>query len=221
MRVNGGLKMEIKNVPIGKIVPYENNPRRNEEAVEYVRRSIEEFGFKNPILLDKNNVIVAGHTRLEAAKKLGYTECPCIYVDDLTPEQVNAFRLADNKTAEIAEWDGDLLKLELGKIVDIDMTEFGFDLGEEIEKELKKQKSKAEVEFTEVLGEEHNYIVLYFDNEVDWLQVESLLDIGEKKNLSTRKDGKINKGFERCSVGRVLKGTEVLERLRQHYENIG
>lgn len=118
--------MEIITKKINEVIPYENNPRKNEEAVEYVAKSIEEFGFKNPIIIDKNSVIVAGHTRVLAAKKLGLTEVPCIMADDLTEEQIKAFRLADNKVGEIATWDFDLLNLELDNIFDIDMVDFGF-----------------------------------------------------------------------------------------------
>jgi ParB family chromosome partitioning protein len=123
-----GLKITEKSVD--ELIPYENNPRRNDDAVEDVANSIREFGFKNPILLDENNVIIAGHTRLKAAKKLGINKVPCIYCNDLTEEQVKAFRLADNKTAEKAGWDFDMLNEELKDINDIDMSEFGFDLGE-------------------------------------------------------------------------------------------
>ena len=106
---------------------YEKNPRKNKEAVPYVAKSIQEFGFKVPIIIDQDNVIVAGHTRLKAAKELGYKTVPCIVADDLTPEQIKAFRLADNKVAEKAEWDFDLLGDELDDIMNIDMLEFGFD----------------------------------------------------------------------------------------------
>ena len=121
--------MEVKSVPVEQIIPYENNPRKNDEAVKYVAESIKEFGFKNPIILSKDNVIVAGHTRLKAALELGYTELPCIYAEDLTEEQIKAFRLADNKVAEMAVWDFGKLEEELADI-DIDMSEFGFDVSE-------------------------------------------------------------------------------------------
>lgn len=106
---------------------YENNPRHNDGAVEAVANSIEAFGFKVPIVVDANDVIVAGHTRLKAARRLGLEQVPCIVADDLTEEQVRAFRLADNKTAELSEWDYE----ELNKQIDvlrkvIDMTAFGF-----------------------------------------------------------------------------------------------
>lgn len=210
--------MNIMNKKVADLIPYEKNPRKNDKAVEYVANSIKEFGFKVPIIIDTNNVIVAGHTRLKGAKKLGLEEVPCIVADDLTEEQIKAFRLADNKVSELAEWNNDLLDEELSNIFDLDMKNFGFDIKNE---NIDSIVDKPEVEFTEVLGEEHNYIVLYFDNDVDWLQMESLLDIGEKKNLSTRKDGKINEKMERKSIGRVFKGKEVLEKLREYYENIG
>ena len=120
--------MEIVNKNIEEIKMYENNPRNNDGAVEYVANSIKEFGFKVPIVLDKNNVIVAGHTRYKAAKLLNITEIPCIIVDDLSDEQVKAFRLIDNKAAELASWDIDLLNLELENIKDIDMELFDFQI---------------------------------------------------------------------------------------------
>lgn len=119
-------KLEIKYIPIDDIKPYKNNPRLNEDAIPYVMNSIKEFGFKNPIILDKNNVIVAGHTRLESAKRLDMKEAPVIYADDLTEEQIKAFRLADNKVAEKSLWDYTKLDEELDNILDIDMSMFDF-----------------------------------------------------------------------------------------------
>lgn len=119
--------MEIKMLSVKAITPYDKNPRKNDVAVDAVAASIKEFGFRIPILLDKNGTIIAGHTRLKAATKLGLKEVPCIYADDLNEEQVKALRLADNKTAELADWDFDLLNDELLDIIDIDMTSFGFE----------------------------------------------------------------------------------------------
>lgn len=119
--------MDIINIALKDLKPYENNPRKNDDAVKYVAESIKEFGFKVPIVIDKNNVIVAGHTRYKAAKKLKMSEVPCIIADDLTDEQIKAFRLADNKVAEKAEWDFDLLNTELDDIIDLDMELFGFE----------------------------------------------------------------------------------------------
>lgn len=118
--------MEIINKKLDDIKMYENNPRKNDDAVEGVANSIKEFGFKVPIIIDKDGVIVAGHTRYKASKKLGLTEVPCIIADDLNEEQIKAFRLADNKTNEKASWDLDLLGEELKSIIDLDMTDFGF-----------------------------------------------------------------------------------------------
>ena len=111
-----GKKMEIVYVNIGQIIPYENNPRKNEKAVDMVADSIERYGFKVPVVLDRENVIVAGHTRVLAAEQLGLENVPVIYADDLTDEQVKAFRLADNKTGELATWDFDRLEQELEKL---------------------------------------------------------------------------------------------------------
>lgn len=98
---------------VDELIPYQNNPRINKEAVKYVSESIKNYGFRNPIILDKNNVIIAGHTRLESAKKLNIKQVPCIVADDLSEKQAKALRLLDNKTAEFSEWDFDLLKDEL------------------------------------------------------------------------------------------------------------
>ncbi|MGN0880101.1 MAG: DNA modification methylase [Oligosphaeraceae bacterium] len=117
---------------IADIRPYERNPRHNEEAVDAVARSIREFGFRSPVILDGDKVIVAGHTRVLAAKSLGMTEVPCVIAADLTPEQVRAFRIADNRTAEIAEWDYELLPVELKELQTngFDMSLLGFDTSE-------------------------------------------------------------------------------------------
>lgn len=152
---------------------------------------------------------------MKACKKLGIEEVPCIVADDLTEDQIKAFRIADNKVGEVSTWNMEKLGFELADI-DIDMSEFG-DFGFEDDSDnvdLENKEQKPELEFTEVLGEEHNYVVLYFDNDIDWLQAESLLDIKPRKNLSTRTDGKITESMTRVSVGRVLNGAEALERLR-------
>ena len=127
--------MEVVEISINEITPYENNPRINDKAVKGVANSIQEFGFQNPIILDKNHVVICGHTRLKAAKKLGYETVPCIVAGALTDEQVKALRLADNKVAEKAEWDEDALAKELGEIFNFDMADFGFSMAE-LEKEL-------------------------------------------------------------------------------------
>lgn len=117
--------MNIIEKRLDEIRPYENNPRHNEAAVQYVANSLRVFGWKQPIVIDRDGVIVAGHTRVLAAKSLGWDKAPCVIADDLTPEQVKAYRLADNKTAEIAEWDFSALEEELDGL-EIDMEQFGF-----------------------------------------------------------------------------------------------
>lgn len=111
------------------LIPYENNPRHNDEAVEAVMQSIRDFGFKNPVIVDKKNVIIAGHTRIKAAIRLGLEKVPVIRADDLTEEQAKAYRLVDNKTGELATWDLDLLNIELADIA-WDMAPYGFELAD-------------------------------------------------------------------------------------------
>ena len=132
--------MNIVLKKISDVIPYEKNPRKNDAAVKYVMESIKQFGFKVPIVIDSNNIIICGHTRLKAAKKLKMEEVPCVVADDLTDEQIKAFRLADNKVAEQAEWDFDLLADELEDLFDFDMTVFGFEDAEEEEPEEKERK---------------------------------------------------------------------------------
>lgn len=136
--------MDIVLKKLSDIRPYEKNPRKNDEAVKYVAESIKEFGFKVPIVIDRNGVIVAGHTRYKAAKKLNLKEVPCIVADDLTDEQIKAFRLADNKVAEKAEWDFELLGDELDDLFTFDMTVFGFDEPTEEEAEAIEDEFDAE-----------------------------------------------------------------------------
>ncbi len=122
--------IEVIQKDINEVKPYENNPRRNDEAVKYVVESIKEFGFKVPLVIDRNNIIVAGHTRYKAAKELNLKTIPCIIADDLTDEQIKAYRLADNKVSEISQWDNTALNIELEDL-DFDMSAFGFiDLAE-------------------------------------------------------------------------------------------
>ena len=138
--------MEIIEKSLGELKPYENNPRINDAAVPYVANSIRDFGFKVPIIIDKDGVIVAGHTRFKAAMSLRLEKVPCIIADDLTPKQIAAFRLADNKVGEIADWDMEALSAELEKISDFDMSDFGFDdmdISAEEEKPSKKPREDS------------------------------------------------------------------------------
>lgn len=150
-------KISIVYKKVDELVPYENNPRNNDGAVDAVANSIKEFGFKVPVVIDAENNVVAGHTRIKACKKLGIEEVPCIVADDLDEEQVKAFRLADNKVGELATWDLDKLNIELDELkgIGIDMSNYGFLETEDVnlddfftdapqeEKEEKKQTVKC------------------------------------------------------------------------------
>lgn len=143
--------MDVKEILLVDLKPYEKNPRKNDSAVDAVANSIKQFGFKVPIVIDGENVIVCGDTRYKAAQKLGLKSVPCVVADDLTPEQIKAFRLVDNKTSELASWDFAMLDEELANI-SFDMNEFGFadsphidfdkipELSEESYKEPKQRK---------------------------------------------------------------------------------
>lgn len=124
--------MQIKELSLQELRPYEKNPRKNDAAVEKVANSIKTFGFKVPLVIDTDNVIVCGHTRFKAAQKLGLDKVPCVVADDLSPELIKAFRLADNKVAELATWDDAFLLEELNDLefVNVDMEDFGFDISE-------------------------------------------------------------------------------------------
>lgn len=141
--------MKIIELPIKSIFPYKNNPRHNDKAVEFVANSLRQFGWKQPIVIDEKYEIVAGHTRWKAAKMLGMETVPCVMADDLTPEQVQVYRLTDNKTAEMADWDFDLLEQELNDIdpAMFDMADFGFFQGEAPDSEDKESREVEEDDF--------------------------------------------------------------------------
>ena len=115
--------LQIEMWTLDRIRPYPNNPRVNDDAVDAVAASIREFGVRQAIVVDSEGVIICGHTRFKAAKKLGLEKLPVHVAKDLTPEQIKAYRIADNKTAELADWNYDLLPIELG-----DLQTNGFDL---------------------------------------------------------------------------------------------
>lgn len=195
--------MEIVYKKVEELEPYKRNPRDNDDAVKYVANSIKEFGFKVPIIIDKNNVIVAGHTRLKAAKKLDYKEVPCIIADDLNDEQIKAFRLADNKVSEKADWLDTMLDLEMMDI-DLDMSLFGFD---KLENTKEKTINDHKIESMEIKAfEHHDYVVFVFDNQMDWINIVN--EFGIKK---------VDAGYgetKKVGVGRVINGKRLLEKLR-------
>lgn len=204
--------MNIIYKKIDEVIPYEKNPRKNDEAVKYVAESIKEFGFKVPIIIDSNNVIIAGHTRLKASKKLGYKEVPCIIADDLTPEQIKAFRLADNKVGEMAEWDLDLLNEELEDIIDINMEDFGFDLNLDFEdKEVEEDDFEVEVPEEPVaklgdIWQLGNHRLMCGDS-TDKETVEKLMD-GKKADMVFT-DPPYNIGYQGVSDKRTIKNDKM------------
>lgn len=120
--------MKIIEKTTTELIPYENNPRINDNAVEAVAKSISEFGFKVPIVVDSANIIICGHTRLKAAQFLGLEKVPCVIADDLSEEEIKAFRLVDNKTSELASWAVDDLNKELASLSNCKMESYGFDI---------------------------------------------------------------------------------------------
>lgn len=201
--------MEVVNMNITDVKPYENNPRINDDAVEATANSIKEFGFQQPIVVDKDNVIIVGHTRLRAAKKLGLKQVPVVTADNLTDEQVRAYRLADNKTGELADWDEDLLKIELGDVIDLDMTDFGFeDLVDTYDEETEKYTDTMEKNSLKKRFLIPPFSVLDTKQD-DWQKRKaSWLDLGIKSEIG-RKDGLIFN--ENLKVGKNMKGTSVFD----------
>ena len=163
--------MQVKEISLSELVPYERNPRRNDKAVNAVKKSIEQFGFKVPIVIDADNQIVAGHVRFKAAQILGFDKVPCIVASDLTPEQVKAFRLIENKTAELAGWDYGKLGEELKSLTGELSSEFDFrlpsqnDLPENYYPTGKKEQTDFE-QMTLVFSEEQKAVVDKALNEV-------------------------------------------------------
>lgn len=175
----------IEYVSLDKIIEYINNPRNNEAAVDRVAASIAEFGFNVPLVLDKDNVIITGHTRYKAAKKLKLDKVPCIYAEGLTKAQVKAYRIADNKVSEYASWDKDLLAVELERLEEeaynLELT--GFDMDE-----IEKMLNPAEPNETDLSDEvtETYEVIIECVNETEQEQIyNSLIGEGYKCRVLT------------------------------------
>ena len=204
--------MQIIQKKLADIVPYANNTKKHDETqIKNVAESIKKYGWVQPIVIDNDGTIVIGHCRALAAERLGIKEVPCVVVSDLTEDEINALRIVDNKTNE-SPWDFDLLSAELPEI---DLSDFEFDFGIEDEGEKTEivEDEAPEVEFSEILGEENNYLVLQFKTDIDWLNAQSIFGLETVKSYSTRKDGKVTKNMERKGVARVLDGAKVLNEL--------
>lgn len=205
--------MKIIEINIDKLNPAEYNPRKDlqagDEEFEKIKRSITEFGMVEPIVWnERTGNVVGGHQRLKVLKDLGYEKVK-VSVVNLDDAKEKALNIALNNIE--GEWDNKLLKdllveLDTGEI-DIELTGFNTDEIEDMVTETIEVEEKPEIEFTEELLEEHNYVVLYFDNEIDWQTAVDKLGITTKKALDSRD------GYERKGVGRVIRGAEVIERL--------
>lgn len=184
-------KLRIDYIPIDKIKPYEKNPRLNADAVPYIVSSIKEFDFQNPLLLDKNLVVICGHTRLLAAKELGMTELPCIIAKDMSPEKAKAFRLAENSLNALSGWDFDLLQDELGELKEFgfDMEDFGFIDYDAIDDmpvapdDARTQEREAQVEYVEdagqgipIPGQRQLTVTVFCDDDDQYVALRDMLD---------------------------------------------
>lgn len=211
-------------VPVEELKPNPRNPNRHpKDQVELLARVIETQGWRQPVKVSTlSGMIVSGHGRYEAALLLG---CPVPVDFQSYPSEADelADLLADNRIAELAEMDNDMLR---DLFAELDASDFDVDLSgytddvvaalvDVVDGDL---EIVGEVPFTEVLREEHNYIVLYFDNEVDWLQAESLFALETVQALSTRTDGKVSENMARRGVGRVIRGADALEAIRCVYQ---
>ena len=208
-------KPTIENVLIGALKAYDRNARTHSpEQVAQIAASMVEFGFTNPVLIDKRGTIVAGHGRVEAAYSIGLEEIPCIRLEHLTEDQVRAYCLADNKLALNAAWNMDTLAAELKGLeaVGFDMSLTGFSpeelaeiMGDTVE-DTDPEEPAPEVEFSEELLHAHNYVVLYFDNPLDWQVAQEKFELKEVKDLIPRKG-------QPTGIGRVIRGSEWLNRI--------
>lgn len=171
---------------ISDIKPYPNNPRKNDDAVTATANSIKEFGWQQPIIVDKDNIIIAGHTRYKAAKQLNMDKVPVVVAKNLSKEQVKAYRLADNKTGEIADWDSEFLEDELANIIDFDMEDFGFE-------QIKNDVNIDDIFFDdEEQQKKDNALYLKWENKKVVVSQDTLLFLNNKlneyKNAETNKE---------------------------------
>lgn len=204
-------KLNIVYRQIKDLKPYKKNAKKHtKEQVEKIANSIKEFGFTQPVIIDKNMSVVAGHGRILGAKKAGLKNVPTVMLEELTEEQIKAYRLVDNKLNE-SEWDNDLLQQSLEEIAEMDMEVFGFTIDSLADETI---EIEPDIPFTEILNEENNYIVLKFENKIDWINALGMLGVEKVKAYPTKRNGNKKSFGDRAGVGRVLDGVNVIERLK-------
>lgn len=202
------LNIVYKN--IRDLKPYKKNAKKHsKEQVEQIADSIKEFGFTQPVIIDKHNSVVAGHGRILGAKKAGLKKVPTVCLEELTEEQIKAYRLVDNKLNE-SEWDKKTLKEELDELYDVfEMNEFGFGLSiENID-----MVQEGERQIAPEMGEANNYIVLEFETEQEWEDAQFYFGLQEVETPDK------NPKIRRKGIGRVVKGKEILDIVKERYEN--
>ena len=170
--------MDVRNISVKDLIPYERNTKKHDKTqINNVAESIKQYGFVQPIVIDKNNIVVIGHCRLLAAKQLKMKEVPCVCVEDLTEEQVKALRIVDNKSNE-SEWDFDILPDELAEL---DLSAFDFDFGVSLDEDDTEQKEREEI----ALNESVSVVVECSDDEEAETIFEKLSEEGYKCHIST------------------------------------
>jgi hypothetical protein len=202
-------KRVIEYVALDKLTPYARNSRTHSpEQVKQIAASIREFGFTNPVLIDDEGTIIAGHGRVLAAQHLQLAEVPCIRLGYLTETQRRAYVIADNRIAEIGSgWDLEMLKNEVEELQIADKWELR-DLLAEIGDSGEVESAQPEVVFSEIMNEANNYVVLIFDNEIDWLSAMTHFELTSK--YSKRTNGKPWS----AGIGRVIDGAQYLNRIK-------
>ncbi len=199
---------KLKFVKLSDITPYFKNAKKHSQAhIDFTKKSLKENDYYNPIGVDKDNIIVVGHKRFQALLQNNVKKVEVIDFSYLKPKQIKKLRLKDNKGIT-DKWDMDLVQNELEEMYkDIqDAKELGF-TQKELDAMLKLDDDKVEVPFTEELLESHNYIVLYFDNDLDWLNAQTIFELKTVKALDSKK------GFEKKGIGRVINGTKALNKI--------
>jgi len=198
--------MEIKQVPIGDLKFAEYNPRKaTRKEWNDLRESLKKFGFVEPIIVnsakERENIIVGGHFRTKVAKDLGFKDVPVLYINLPNIEDEQELNLRLNKN--VGQWDWDML----ANLNEQMLLKVGFDQSE-LDKLFKGGAEEPEIKFTEELMEEHNYVVLYWDNSVDWLQLQSLYPLKKVGSLDS------HEGFEKSGIGRVVRGVDFINKIK-------